>query len=170
MGSTFCTCLCRVIVSRPHDSSQGLVTSPFGSTVQGLLHYQRGASSLTLGRLTRQTTAAPWDVSQAPYTERSLQVVLADRTFVLMPICTWNQSKRCGMLHHAKQFLLQGKSALACGLVLSISSYCTTKKRKGERAVSSPWLKPGVSTRANTDEFYECSRLDDLRPSNLLHS
>src|SRR6266700_4083275 len=75
------------------------------------------------GRVTRLFTKAPWDVSQAPYTERSLQVKLANRAFALMPICACSQSKRRGVLQRAKQFLPLRESALACGLVLPLLSH-----------------------------------------------
>ena len=35
---------------------QGLVTGPFGTRVQGPLHYLSGASTQTLGRVTRGST------------------------------------------------------------------------------------------------------------------
>ncbi len=72
----------------------------------------------------------PYLPVQTPYQGRNLQVELAGQPLGCMPTLAWNQSTRCGVLHHAKQLLLPGKSAFACGLVLLNYSNTTGEKRK----------------------------------------
>jgi hypothetical protein len=98
--------------------------------------------------------------------------VLANRPLGLMPICACCQSKRCGILRHAKQFLLQSKSALACGLapqaIIAGLSRLSLNIQSLNTACGQPFfpphdLKPEVSKNGGRDEVlswvgYETSR------------